>query len=1701
MSTIDPYMVKVTCDEFVGSGILFSPKNDSEQIYIVSARHNFVDDSGLMKSAIKIDFWGETLTYILGETDRIYLGENNEYEDCALIILPVNILAEDIDLSKSPQPATIEIDKKTECLTSGFPKFTQNNLKRTLYQCQILNDKDYPDNLQVEVNDPVSHQYNADDLVEGYSGSPIFITDSNQTSILGLFSQYDEITRRISAISISFVNTLLERNGLSLLTIEQLEVDSGILADIKKIHGNGKRILNRIKNSIGDVHINRPDLETELEKVISKHALTVIYGKPGVGKSAFAKKVLSGLDNFSLITLQGEQLDKVGINDIFKSPEIGISGDLNEILSSPALKKNKIIFIDSIEKLIETRYAETIVDFFSLLTERDDLRLVLTCRSYAVEHLKIRFLQQYNNLYPFEIPLLNDTELDQVSSKYGFLEPLLKNGSLKKILQIPFNIDKATLVQNGVLDRPLTSEFDFKQIMWEYVIEGKETEHDINRQKLRGNIFSEIAYKRAEQMVTYVQITTKYQDILSDLEKDQLIEKDLFASGRYSASHDIYEDWALTRKIELYYQNYQTDLIINDFFYSVGYAPAFRRAFRIWISEKLQVIDFNIQDFIVCCLSDVNIEQHWKDEVLIAIMQSPYSKKFLFDNKGVLFNDGLYLFKRCVLLLHVSCQSPDLSYLGLLSEKEKNTVYMSSWLKPYGEGWLNMIDFMLENLNELNGEFKLVVKLVLTWGKSFVNKDIGDGAVSSGLILCRYFEYHLAHLNETNISLLSSDEKSSAIQLLFKLAKVIPDDVETLLMNCIQSIHDNNDENDYFWDDFKSNILSFNHSYHVCELFPSLVLEIAEAEWFYYPPTEDEINERYGGSLLGYVGHRPSTEEQFGITNDRDYRYSPASAYQTAVWHLLKYAPESALEFIIRLFNHSVDEFFESDFNKNDLLDSDETRVIPLEVHDNKSIEVKGSELLWCIYRGKYNITSPKLLQSVLMALEKWLLETATIIESMNDDRKTIITENFEGTFKFLTYSRSASIHAVLISVATAYPELCKKIVQPILKVRQFYRWDLVRCGMERSGRLMFFDDSILIKKERAESDKLQHHAYEMESLIRNLSLTSERENIYKILDDFYAHDSLDEKWKLALNRMDLRKAKVVKATENMLMLVPEIDEELKPFVAEAEKKQNELRPVQIAGTWALNKWKEEPIENDSYAEWKNHYTNVINAPKDNETVRLFNSPGIVAAIGIRYFFDELSKIEKKWCVEKIFYIVKKEISSSHNPFNLDSDENYSAFDTDPAFEILIDLAEKCKDNEALQAKELIFASLMFIHNDIQREKLIKSFKSDLWKSDEIFALNCVAGLIEYAKISELKNRISYFQPGLRSTGAPAWRKSKLETLYINIRNKIQKTVLSNKFLEKRRIKHDEVIRNGWIERYKSSLERIVDDVVRGKLVINYDKEKDIKLSPYNLIKALELIPFGHNNITIKKYYDFLIDYFLYQVSFKDANYQEKIDFSLQQKFTKYFANYLLVQPNDEVIVIFKKLSDWMLVGDTEKIIHRYNDNRFKIIESILEDMLSSVYSKNSISTSFWVIWKYVFDNFSKKSRHFNKILLFNPGYQSQPSLNALAGKKEIFKNVILELKDVENSIWLLVGSGFDELMPEGIEWYAELLKESDLKDKNTIYLTEKLVIEVYYNKEIRKKVKAHLRLKSCFISILDKLIDKNSAAAYLIREDFISLN
>ena len=1704
MPLIDIYTIKVISEIGTGTGFILFPETYPDNMYIITARHILIDKKNpiIKRDKINIAFSEKAAPYQLQQSDKVYLGNDNQTEDCAIIILPINILTNAIDCKDAPTPIKLT-GKETKCLVSGYSKIANNIAIRTLYLCRFLSDADYNDEIQIEVSDPVTEQYNSDDLVEGYSGSPIFMFIDDHLYVAGIFLGYEPVTQRITGLNITFVNTLLTRNQNDCLIINSRETNEVILADLKKIDRNSERILNRIKNNIGGLHISRPTLEKKLKEAICKQTLTVVFGKPGIGKSAITKKALSDLRDYSIISLQGEQLDKLSIQEVFNSSTIGIDTNINDLLSSPGFTAKKLIFIDSIEKLLETHNAETIIDFFSLLKDRDDLTLVMTCRSYAIEQLKIRFLQQFQDFYDFEVPILNDEELSTTVDRYPFLNNLLLNSSLKRILQIPFNLDKATLIHQTAFNATINNEQDFKRLMWDYVIEGKETESNYVNRKLRGEIFSKIAYNRAKSMSPYVQIQTEHQHIIYDLQKDQIIETDTFLNDRYAPSHDIYEDWALTRKIEIDFQNYLSIPLIAYFFCAIGSAPAIRRAFRIWISEKLQVIDFNIKELILSALGDQQLERHWKDEILIAIMQSAYSKEFLYTYKDFLFENTFFLFKRCVLLLRVACQSPDFSYLALLKPEQKNYIYHNTYLKPYGEGWANMINFMYEHLGELTAQYKTVIQTIFQWEKSLdFGSELPTEAKSAALILYKYFEHYLEHSTDQDFRSIDSDEIVTGIKLLFKLAKLIPKEVENILFPLTKEKERGNYKINGFWDKVREIALSWENSYPVCQLFPEIIIAIAEKEWLYFEPSEDELKERYGKSPLGYLPRLIDTDEKFGVVDHNRYKYYPSSAFQTPIWHLLRIKPVPTLDFIIRLFNHSTNTFFKSDFlmQKDSMWPDDERSTFQLDLPGDLVSEVHGSQLLWTIYRGLYNITSPSLLQSVLMALEKWMLDMANGITKDKENKYPVRRKNFEYVFNLLLQeTRSVSIIAVLISIATAEHELCKKIVQPLLKARMFYKWDLVRCAHERRNRYMSYNDGILIKTERKQSDELAHHSMDMEMLIRKLTFTTERNAIYAILDQFYAENPTDEKWKLALNRMDLRKAEIVNETENGYILMPKIDEDLKPIVAESERAQEEVLPVKIAGNWALQKWDDQEVEDSSYQEWQKHYRAIVKANTSNKQSQLFRQPGTIAAIGIRDYFGELSNIEQQWCIKQIFGIVECEIKGSHQYFGDENDGSYSAFDPDHAFRVLVILVDKCEGEQKSWAKELLFASLLFIHNELHRKKIIDAIQKDLWTTDSDFALNCVAGLLNYAKFAELRNRIMHFHPGLRFQSLPSWKKNKFINWITRSKNKLLGLIQKNAILVKKRKAADEALRQRWIDEYNEKVEKIINDVVRAKVPFNYKEYDNIKFYPHYLVEALTIVPYDNNSEEIKTYYSFIIGYLLNNIVREDINRQEKIHFSLQQTFAKSFANFLLRQSPDNALELFRKLSDCILI-DKKKSVY-YNDKRLTLVKDTLKEMLWIVYHQASALASFWAIWEYLFSKVGLGTTDFfNKILLLNPGYLVTETWEGLTGKKNFYKNVIKKLNDIDETVRLIVGAGFDELMPEGIVWYASLIKDTELRDNNTIYLSDQLVINTYYNKELRDIVKSNTVLKQSFMLILDKLIDQNSSSAFLIREDFISI-
>ena len=180
-------------------------------------------------------------------------------------------------------------------------------------------------------------------------------------------------------------------------------------------------------------------------------------------------------------------------------------------------------------------------------------------------------------------------------------------------------------------------------------------------------------------------------------------------------------------------------------------------------------------------------------------------------------------------------------------------------------------------------------------------------------------------------------------------------------------------------------------------------------------------------------------EESFGIEQDHS-DYSPASAYKTPIYWLLKSSFKETVDFILSFSSKTAKCFAKSDIGKK------EVEEIDVYVSDEETIKQFICNRIWCLYRGTQ--VSPNMLESIHMALEKFLLEMG----------KSLKPENLESClFYLLKNSNSASISAVVTSVVLSFPEKTFNIAKILFKTKDFFHFELNRCQLDlrHKGQLL----------------------------------------------------------------------------------------------------------------------------------------------------------------------------------------------------------------------------------------------------------------------------------------------------------------------------------------------------------------------------------------------------------------------------------------------------------------------------------------------------------------------------------------------------------------------------------------------------------------------------------------------------------------------
>lgn len=1386
---------------------------------------------------------------------------------------------------------------------------------------------------------------------------------------------------------------------------------------IKSLKEKTSNILHPINTSVPynakTLELDRTSVVEQIKTELPNNKIVIVSGVGGVGKTAVIKKLHEDIsEQIPIYIFKGSEFDIVNINNLFGN------FTLQNFIEANAGQNKKIIVIDSAERLLDIENRDPFKEFLSAIINKN-WEIVFTTRNGYLEDLNLQLIELYR-ITPLNIniPSLTAEELQKISKEYDFELP--NDRMLLDLLKIPLYLSEYLMIYEKSHAINYT---EFKEKIWKKTI----TNSDSSREKC----FLELALKRANEGQFYIFPDCK-EELLSDLVLDDVLGKE---NTGYFITHDIYEEWALEKIIELQFFRREQN---NDFFTAIGNSLPIRRSFRTWVEKKLQLEDENIHSFIESVIDDEKVDSFWRDEVIISVLLSNYSNSFFQYFKKKFIENDFSLLKQISFLLRIACKESDLQTLkqwgiGTINDELQLSMIFT---KPKGQGWQSFIQYIFEHRGEIGLEnIEFILPVLHDWNSKFQE---GDTTKLSGLLSVKYYQEIMKGSTYGH-----SEVLKKLLQIIASSAMEIKDELITIFDTVLENKY--TEHNDPYADLTKM-VLTQLDGVNIVKSIPNKVLEIADLFWFKKPEP------------LGRFHSRLGEEENYCIGNFQ-HDYYPASAYQTPIHWLLQYEQKATIDFILAFTNKTIQCYVDSS-------SSSSINTVKVFLHDEKVIEQYHSMNLWLMYRGN---NGPNILQSIHMALEKFFLERAEKTDS----------ETLEYWLLYLLEnSKSSSVTSVISSIVLAYPEKTFNVAAILFKTKEFIIYDLTRWSSESNtlAPLSMRAYGEIFQKERIESRKLEQRKNSLEHQFLSYQFfrteeVSQEESEYRqkvlwnILDHYYSELSQgedDKTWKMFLSRMDKRKMSPTFEKHEKGVLInfnPKIEPSLKEYSDKVQEETSERTKYSRLYLWARNKF-ENNKDYEKYTEFNENPLVALEKVKEIFSIPLANRdryilydsiPSDVCAVLMRDYIGYLSATEKEYC---------KGILLEFATLWFKEDYRFQISDgTEAAISVLPILM-----NEFPQEREdikLILFLLLFndysigMSGDNCYSYAINSIK--MYLSDSYDVQSLLYGYLllkpKYQELTE-KIRIENHSKGIYS---------------------ISREVLFKKFTAENEPDLDKIKTNQITQKDIGALDKI-----------------DLNI----LQVALEIISSSKSNEKYKKTTIAIIHIFT-QLLFENRG--NKVNYETKHAFLKQLA-YLNLQSNQEDIPSYM-----------EPFIDRFNAS--ETISDLLNEL---IYAEDSLNTyqQFWYIWDdLLFDKVVELSSKEDGCYIMNnviksylfakaPWTQNIKEWHSIKeGNKRFFKLISEKVGHCPTVLYSLVKllNGVGSIyLKDGLSWISKMLKNNenlltDELDSDTIFYME-IIMRKYlfmYHDEIKKTKK----LKSEALIILDYMIKRGSASAYMWRE------
>ncbi|MEO6323987.1 MAG: hypothetical protein ABIT01_20350 [Thermoanaerobaculia bacterium] len=1074
--------------------------------------------------------------------------------------------------------------------------------------------------------------------------------------------------------------------------------------------------LRRIEGSIGDVEVRRTVLETELLGLLNRGDVVIVAGDPGAGKSALAARAFQSFRSNGLaLAFRPGMLAGSHINQVLLS----YGQTAGRLLSICKLFSRNIVLVESAERFLETADAEreAFRDLLATLGEDPGWGILITCRSFAVDTFRSAFLEGCERAVSvLPVPEFNDEELAAVAARIPALSAPLAHSKLRSLIRNPFYLGMAAKLSWA---SPLPSDArGFRKKVWSEVVRA-EAYAGGGMPMRRANTFVEITLRRARSLQPYVQVHDLDAQAIQELRHDMLVAQSPELADAFAPAHDMLEDWALLQWLEIEFM--AAERVPDAFFVRLGTHPAIRRAFRVWLSEWLDVAFDEAAAWALGVVRTASVSSHWVDDTLTAALLSEGGGRLVeMIAKQEAYSTG-GLLPRLLHLTRVACRRlPD-------AAREPHLVGMR-FLLPEGKAWEALAGWLEATTEEIRPtDAPQWLRFLEDWAlqvSDTVRNPSGAHAAASVAL----------RLADRAAAFNYSDRKGIEARAL-KVALRVPKVVESELMTRVDAAL----ASDHHDPTIVGLVLELLSGATVARDLPGLTIKCVEHA---FGIGRDASKRR---SRSGWEDDGPDVVDRaFGVPPFGRELGFPPSALHGPFHSLFLHHPDTALDLILRLTNHACDAY-----GRTGGRTLEQPGRIPFTLPDGLVVTQWTSGRLWGLYRSA--TVGPYPLQCALMALESRLLAWA--------DAKD---PGLEGVLLHLLAStNNVAITAVIMSVVQAWPEGTWRVLLPLLAHEAIFDMDRQRWIADQSGgagRLLESPmrnstEDQLYATERKKANAREHRQQNLEGTALQLQLTEARDAIWSLIDEcrktlpaVAERTDRDRLWALVLHRIDLRKyvpAGEAKDGRIPIQPSPPSDDVVK-MLAERRPEIDRHTTQLTVLMWATATFKgdretahDPSLWSERLSEAKRFLAERRASPEDPFDPTA-SAPAYVAAVCVRDHWEELNEQDRAWCQDAICRSVEATVDDE---FSLGGESLNLLDGAMAAAMVLPGLVPKAKDEAArLKLLNALSAGVLHAKSGFVEATMV-GIGRDLWTADRELALTCLKALVAYFQAMETNGR------------------------------------------------------------------------------------------------------------------------------------------------------------------------------------------------------------------------------------------------------------------------------------------------------------------------------------------------------------------------